>query len=114
MSKVKQKKRGRAPPALDLEIEGPRSPGEISGRVAAIRAYWGLTQKAFGSKVGGVSQGSVSAWESGDPSYTIGVAAANRICDKFGVTLDFVFRGDHRAITDRSMVRKMFGGKEPE
>lgn len=68
-----------------------RSGRAIGQRVALLREIAGLTQGQLARQIG-VSQGTVSAFEKG--SRPPGLKAGHRICDVFGCTLDYIYRGD--------------------
>ena len=68
-----------------------RSPKAIGERVTLLREIAGLTQSQFARQIG-VSQGTVSAFEKG--SRPPGLKAGHKMCDAFGCTLDYIYRGD--------------------
>lgn len=68
-----------------------RSAKAIGERVTLLREITALTQGQFAKQIG-VSQGTVSAFEKG--SRPPGLKAGHKICDAFGVTLDYIYRGD--------------------
>jgi transcriptional regulator with XRE-family HTH domain len=69
--------------------------------VAAVGARLAQTRKALDPPMTqadlasflNVSQGAVGNWESGRSLADIG--AMTRFCDRFGVPLDWIYRGDH-------------------
>lgn len=75
-----------------------RTPTTIGERIRFIREFQGLTQAEFAKIVGFKSQGSMSAAESGHKDYQLHIAHAHVICDRYGATLDFIYRGVHDRI----------------
>jgi transcriptional regulator with XRE-family HTH domain len=80
-----------------------RSPRAIGARIARIREITGATQTAFAKGVG-ASQGTLSAWESG--KRPPGLKAGHQLCDVYGVTLDYIFRGDISGLS-QSFLREL-------
>ena len=74
---------------------------KIGARIAKMRMDAGLTQAALAEKLG-VSDKTVSKWENGGCYPDITILPA--IADEFGVTIDYLLRGDGRK------VQKMFLG----
>ena len=74
---------------------------KIGARIAKMRMDAGLTQAALAEKLG-VSDKTVSKWENGGCYPDITVLPA--IADEFGVTIDYLLRGEGRK------VQKMFFG----
>lgn len=73
---------------------------EIGRRLAAIRkGFSDLSQTAWAERHGfAVTQ--YNNWEKG--SRRIPVEAAERLCDRYGLTLDFVYRGRRDGLSDSS------------
>ena len=77
-----------------------QSPVAIGRRLALIREIAGLSQVKL-SRLLGVSQGTVSAFESG--ARPPGLKIGNRVCDVLGVTLDYIYRGDTSGLPMRTL-----------
>lgn len=71
---------------------------EIGQRLAAIRAaFGGLSQKAFAGRHNfAVTQ--YNNWETG--ARRIPVEAAEKLCEAYGLTLDFVYRGRRDGLSE--------------
>ena len=63
----------------------------IGGRLRLTREAFGLGQNEF-ARQAGIATNTYNQYEQGKrlPRYDL----ANQICDEFGVTLDWIFRGD--------------------
>jgi len=77
-----------------------RSPKAIGARLTLIREIAALTQAQLGRAIG-VSQGTVSAFESG--ARPPGLKSGHAICDALGVTLDYIYRGDTSGLPMRTL-----------
>jgi transcriptional regulator with XRE-family HTH domain len=77
---------------------GPRSAAAIGGRIEAARSFLGKTQTEFAQGIS-ATQSACSGWETGDRPP--GVRTANKLCDAYGLTLDYIFRGDTGGMTQR-------------
>ena len=67
-----------------------RGPKAIGRRIALAREALGLDQGEFAAGVG-KRQSTCSGWETG--SRPPGLPIAHSLCDKYGLTLDFIYRG---------------------
>lgn len=63
---------------------------EVGARLAWVRVAVGWTQTAI-AKMAGVDQSTWTKWERGERLAS--VAHVAKVCDTFGCTLDFVYRG---------------------
>ena len=104
---AKHKKRGPTTrPISGLVDEGY----DLSYRGISTRIYWirwvcnGLLQEQFAARLG-KSQSTVAGWENQKARDAIGLKAAIRVCEEFGVTLDFIYRGDPTGIDDEEKVK---------
>lgn len=68
---------------------------KIGARISKMRTDAGLTQAALAEKLG-VSDKTVSKWENGGCYPDITLLPA--IADEFGVTLDYLLRGEGRKV----------------
>lgn len=68
-----------------------RTTAHIATRLRHTREALGLNQKEFAMRAN-LSQNGYNQYESGARRLTID--AAHRICDEYGVTLDWLYRGD--------------------
>lgn len=73
---------------------------DIGQRLAAVRkAFSDLGQKAWAEKNGfNVTQ--YNNWETG--ARRIPVESAERLCDRYGLTLDFVYRGRRDGLSEKA------------
>lgn len=67
------------------------NPLDVGARIRALRHEAGLSQTAL-AKLLSVTPGAVGNWEQGQVNPTIRQGV--KICAKFGVSLDFIFRGE--------------------
>jgi len=71
---------------------------DIGGRLANVRqAFSGLSQRAWAEKHG-FSITQYNNWEKG--VRRIPVDDAERLCDLYGLTLDFIYRGRRDGLSD--------------
>lgn len=71
---------------------------EIGARLLAVRrAMSDLNQKDWAEK-NGFNQTQYNNWENG--KRRIPVEAAERLCERYGLTLDFVYRGRRDGLPD--------------
>ena len=71
---------------------------EIGQRIASIRrGFSDLSQKAWAEKHG-FAPTQYNNWEKG--TRRIPVEAAERLCEAYGVTLDFVYRGRRDGLSE--------------
>lgn len=81
-----------------------RSAQDIGKRIRQAREALGMTQEEFAAAVG-TRQGTVGGWETGERPP--GLKAGHRICDAYGLTLDYIFRGDRSAISQALLSKLM-------
>lgn len=67
-----------------------RSKKAIGKRISLVREALGLDQAEFAEGIG-KRQSAASGWETGARPPGLPVALA--LCDKYGLTLDFIYRG---------------------
>lgn len=72
------------------EQQEPHSPQAIGARVRHIRRAFKLTQKKTG-EICGTGHSTIGNWELGLQKPTI--AQAQRLADRLGLTLDYIFLG---------------------
>lgn len=72
-----------------------RDKRDIGKRIEMARIALGLTQEQFGAPLG-VAQAAVAGWETG--ARPPGLKIAHKLCDAYGLTLDYIYRGDRSAI----------------
>ena len=72
-----------------------RTTGHIATRLRHTREAVGLNQTEFAMRAN-LKQNRYSQYESGVRPLTID--AAHRICDEYGVTLDWLYRGDRSGL----------------
>lgn len=87
----------------------PTSPDEeipkVKARVAEIMEVFGLTNPEL-AKICGVGENAVSQWLPGNRNERlINLSAAYRLCAKFGITLDFIYRNDLRGLAPSAYER---------
>jgi len=76
---------------------------EIGARLIALReGYCDLSQKEWAVK-NGFNVGQYGSWERG--TRRVPVEAAERLCDRYGLTLDFIYRGRLEGLSETA--RKM-------
>lgn len=88
-----KKSGGRAKTAVAkerLRTEG-RDAMAIGERLELTRAVLGLTQRSFASEAG-VIESSYSQYKKGTQSPDL--ESANKLCDRWSLTLDWIYRGD--------------------
>lgn len=81
---------GWAREAAEVEAASDTSTGGFGARLRQVRVKAGLTQAELGNEFG-VSKAAVSKWEAGE--HDPGVDAIRRLCERFGVSADFLFFG---------------------
>jgi DNA-binding XRE family transcriptional regulator len=72
-----------------------RTPQDIGKRIERARRALRLTQEQFARGIH-KSQGACAGWETG--LRPPGMKIANALCDVYGLTLDYIYRGDTSAI----------------
>lgn len=71
---------------------------DIGHRLVAVRkAFSGLTQRAWADKHG-FAPTQYNNWEKG--ARRIPVEAAERLCEAYGLTLDFIYRGRRDGLSE--------------
>ena len=93
-------------PVKNDNTSGP-DPLEVGARIRALRHEAGISQSGL-AKILGVTPGAVGNWEQGSscPTARQGV----NICDKFNVSLDYIFRGKiHELAPGRTSHLKEWG-----
>ena len=84
----------------------PTSPAAIGARLRSFRDILGLTQHTFARRAG-LTQQALAQYESGKRRPTVEIAAA--FCDTYGLTLDYIYRGDVRGLP-RELLREVLIG----
>lgn len=74
----------------ESEQQQPHSPQAIGARIRHIRRVFNLTQKQAG-EICGTGHSTIGNWELGLQKPTI--AQAQRLGDRLGLTLDYIFLG---------------------
>lgn len=74
-----------------------RSKRAVGKRLEMAREAMGLTQTEFARHLG-KGQGTVSGWETAKKP--LGLESALAVCDKFPLTLDYLYRGFTSGIPD--------------
>jgi transcriptional regulator with XRE-family HTH domain len=73
---------------------------DIGQRLAATRAaFGGLSQKAFAARHN-FAPTQYNNWETG--ARRIPVEAAEKLCEAYGLTLDFVYRGRRDGLSEKA------------
>jgi transcriptional regulator with XRE-family HTH domain len=85
-----------AEPHLETFFQEDTSHQATAARCKALRVALGYTQTAFCRRAG-ISNKVWSQNESG--RNRISIDTANVICDSFGASLDWIFRGDYRGLS---------------
>ena len=68
----------------------------ICERLGNVLRVYGLTQQQFADRIS-VGQPAVNSWLTGNRH--LGIQSALVICDKFHVTLDYLYRGEVGGLT---------------
>lgn len=80
--------------------DASRPHAAIGERVRAMRvAFTSDSVRTFAKKMG-VSAMAISSWETGSRRVT--VESAERYCDLFGVTLDWIYRGRRDCLSEKA------------
>jgi transcriptional regulator with XRE-family HTH domain len=66
-------------------------PTDVARRLRRTREAIGLDQQQFGTRAG-MSQSQYNQYETGKRLITL--ASAMKLCEEYGLTLDWVYRGD--------------------
>ncbi|CAN1724410.1 protein of unknown function [Hyphomicrobium sp. 1Nfss2.1] len=77
-----------------MKSEG-RSNEAIAERLEIIRAVKGLSQKEF-ANAAGVNESTYSQYKKGIQAPNL--EQANKLCDTWGLTLDWIYRGDNSGL----------------
>jgi len=77
-------------------MEDPISPDAIGKRLRAVRMAIGTTQEQFAAGIG-ATQGGFGQYEAGMRRPSVIIASA--LCTVYGLTLDFIYRGDRRGLS---------------
>ena len=72
-----------------------REKAAIGARLILTRQVLGLDQTEF-AKRAGIAKSTYNQYESGTNQPRI--QEAHKICDQFGLTLDWIYRGDHSGL----------------
>ena len=86
---------GDAAHFLLSEREALRSPRSIGERLELVRHALGKNQKAFASAAG-VGSSAYSQYKTGTNGPAL--EEAHKLCDRWGLTLDWIYRGDTRGL----------------
>lgn len=78
------------------EREALRSSPSIGERLELVRAAMGKNQKAF-ANAAGVACSTYSQYKTGTSSPAL--EEAHKLCDHWGITLDWIYRGDMRGLS---------------
>ncbi len=81
-------------PKRRMKSEG-RTKAAIAERLEIIRAVKGLTQKEFATQAG-VSENAYSQYKKAIQAPDL--EQANKLCDTWGLTLDWIYRGDNSGL----------------
>lgn len=73
----------------------PYAPALVGARIRAIRRFADWSQRDLG-KFLDIDRELVSRWENGKSYPSLAVSA--QLCQRFGLTLDFIFLGDRGAL----------------
>lgn len=79
---------------IDVRDKGPLKQN-VARRLTLLRDVLELNQTEFGEQIG-VSQSRYSMWETADRLLPPDIAI--KICETFGVTTDWLYRGDPNAM----------------
>lgn len=71
---------------------------DVARRLKSVRTALGVTQADF-SEAAGIGRTAYNQYETGTRLLTL--AAAMRICERYGVTLDWLYRGDPSGLPHR-------------
>ena len=86
---------GGAAHILQSEREALRSPRSIGERLMLTRNVFGMTQTEFG-KGAGIKKSTYNQYENGKERPSLDEAI--KLCEKYGLTLDWIYRGDTRGL----------------
>jgi transcriptional regulator with XRE-family HTH domain len=92
---VKERAMGHAAHILQSEREALRSPRSIGERLELIRYALGKNQRAF-ANAAGVGGSTYSQYKTGTNGPAL--EEAHKLCDRWGLTLDWIYRGDARGL----------------
>ena len=81
---------------LQSEREALRSPHSIGERLSLMRNVFGMTQTDFG-KGAGSKKSTYNQYEKGKERPSLDEAI--KLCDKYGLTLDWIYLGDTRGLS---------------
>jgi DNA-binding XRE family transcriptional regulator len=84
----------------------PTSLAAIGARLRSFRDILGITQHTF-AKWAGLTQQALAQYESGKRKPTVDIAAA--FCDTYGLTLDYIYRGDVRGLSQERLRSLVIG-----
>jgi len=84
----------------------PTSPAAIGARLRAFRDRLGLTQHTFARRAG-LTQQALAQYESGKRKPAVDIATA--FCDTYGLTLDYIYRGDVRGLSQERLRAVLIG-----
>ncbi len=87
---------GDAAHILQSEREALRSNRSIGERLELVRAAVGKNQKVF-ANAAGVACSTYSQYKTGTSSPAL--EEAHKLCDRWGITLDWIYRGDARGLS---------------
>ena len=87
---------GGAAHVLQSEREALRSPRSIGERLMLTRNVFGMTQTEFG-KGAGIKKSTYNQYEKGKERPSLDEAI--KLCDKYGITLDWIYLGDSRGLS---------------
>ena len=82
------------------------SAAAIGARLRSFRDMLGLTQHTF-AKRAGLTQQALAQYESGKRKPAVDIAAA--LCDTYGLTLDYIYRGDVRGLSQERLRAVLIG-----
>ncbi len=81
---------------LQSEREALRSNRAIGERLELVRTAMGKNQKAF-ANAAGVASNTYNQYTTGTNSPAL--EEAHKLCDRWGLTLDWIYRGDARGLS---------------
>lgn len=73
---------------------------DVTRRLVETREALGLDQQTFGLEAG-LSQSRYNNYESGLPNRVVTIDAALLLCERYNVTLDWLYRGDPSGLPSR-------------